>query len=71
MFITSLVIFFILKLRFPKNKSIATIIQQRYGEQVLKLYRNCEKTDFKLKKTEEDISFLQTCIENKLTPKFV
>lgn len=71
MFVITLVFYFILKLRFPKNKSIATIIKERYGERVLRLYRNCEKIDYKIRKTDEDIKFLTTCKENRLTPKFL
>ena len=70
-FIITLVLHFILKLRFPRTKSITDIIRRRYGEQVLTLFRDCEKLDFKIKKTEEDIHFLTACTENNLTPKFV
>ena len=71
LFITSLVFLFIIRIRFPRNKTVIEILRHRYGEQVLKIYRDCEKLDYKIKKTEEDIHFLTSCIRNKLTPKFV
>ena len=62
---------FISKLRFPKKVSIVTILNRRYGNQGIKIYRTVEKLDFKLKKTRCDINFLQNCISNNLTPTFV
>ena len=41
-FITALVLIFILRLRFPKGKSVAAIITRRYGRQLLTLFRECE-----------------------------
>ena len=62
---------FISKLRFPKKVSIVTILNRRYGNQGIKIYRTVEKLDFKLKKTRCDINFLQSCISNNLAPTFV
>ena len=69
--ISALIILFILKLRFPKGKSISEILVKRYGRQGLLLFRNCEKFDFKLRKIKCDIEFLTTCIEHNLRPTFV
>ena len=60
-----------LKVRFPKEVSIATILKRRYGNQGLKSYRDVEKLDFKLKKIKCDVEFLQLCKENRLTPSFL
>ena len=49
---------------------MVNIITERYGRQVFLLLRECEKLDFKLKKTEEDLKFLHICLENGLTPTF-
>ena len=35
---------------FQRTKSIATIIQSRYGDKILKMVRKLEKLDFKLRK---------------------
>ena len=70
-FIYSLVLLFILKLRFPKGKSIIRILVERYGHQVIKVFRQFEKFDFKLKKLECDLQFLNKCKSNNLIPKFV
>ena len=71
MFVFTLILLFILKLKFPKRKSIVNYITKRYGRTVLTLFRQCEKLDYKLKKIQEDLVFLQTCLENELTPTFV
>ena len=71
MFVLTLILLFILKLKFPKRKSIVNYITERYGRTVLTLFRQCEKLDYKLKKIQEDLVFLQTCLENELTPTFV
>ena len=49
LFITALIFMFISKLRFPKKVSIVTILNRRYGNQGIKIYRTVEKLDFKLK----------------------
>ena len=67
----SLVFLFILRLRFPQSKSIATNLRTRYGNPVLKTVRKFEKLDFKIRKIELDLSFLQTCDEKKVIPKFL
>ena len=70
-FIASLVLLLIIKLRFPNGKSIHRVIQERYGRPLLTLFRRCELFDLKIRKTECDIEFLKVCQENNLTPKFV
>jgi len=71
MFLPAFVLLFILKLRFPANKSIKEIITTRYGRGILKLFRQCEAVDLKLGKCACDIDFLSCCLTNSLTPKFV
>ena len=70
-FVSALVLWIIIKLRFPQGKSIAKIIEERYGRPTLTLFRTAESTDFKYRRTLCDIEFLQTCSENRLTPKFL
>ena len=62
--IISLVVLFVMKIRFFPGKSIANIITKRYERQHLNLFRNCENTDYKLRKTKCDLEFLETCYNN-------
>ena len=56
---------------FPQQVSITEVIQKRYGINCLKLLRKLEKVDYKLKKIQLDIIFLQSCMTNGLIPKFL
>ena len=70
-FCAALVLLFIIKIRFPKGKNIHHIIETRYGRPLLNLFRKFENLNFKIRKTLCDIEFLEVCLENNLTPKFV
>ena len=65
------VVLFILKIRFPKGKSIKTIISRRYGPQVLQNFRKFEKSTYKLKKNTADLEFLNKCKIFNVIPKFL
>ena len=65
------VLLFVIKCRFPANKSIAEIVRGRYNGTTLKKIRRLERLDFKIRKCILDIEFLQTCLENNLIPKFL
>ena len=69
--IFSYVFIFILKLRFPKGKSISTVLTNRYGRESLATYRKLEKYHFRLHKVKLDIEFLQTCKALCIIPKFL
>ena len=69
--IFTLVCLFIIRLRFPPNKSIASIIRTRYGEATLKNIRKFEKADFRIRKTLLDINFLETCKDADVFPRFL
>ena len=69
--VISLVFLFIVKLRFPFHKSIATIIRERYDVSVLKSVRTFENGNFKVRKAELDLDFLSTCYNNNLVPNFL
>ena len=71
MMIAALVILFLLKVRFPKGKSIKNVITRRYGPQVLNIFRKYEKTTFKLKKNLADLEFLNKCKIYNVIPKFL
>ena len=70
-FTTTLVLIFILRLRFPRGTSICSILQRRYNQHCVRLFRRIEKNDFKIKKVSCDIKFLETCIHYEVFPKFV
>ena len=69
--VLALVFLFLLKLRFPANKSVTEIIRKRYGVDAVKRLRKFEKLDFKIRKNEADLQFLQMCHQDGLTPKFL
>ena len=59
--IIGMVYLFIIRIRFPRGKSIADIIRNRYGEAFVKKIRRFEKCDFKLWKCHLDLRFLLDC----------
>ena len=70
-YVLTLVFLFITRIRFPTNKSIAEIITLRYGHETLLTIRKFEKVNFKRRKLELDLDFVNKCYEQKLTPTFV
>lgn len=70
-FIVSLVLLFIIKIRFPRHKSIAEVITERYGRPVLQLYRCLERQDYKKRKVQCDTHFLKCCLSQNLIPNFL
>ena len=69
--IIGLVFLFIIRIRFPRRKSIADIIRNRYGEAFVKKIRRFEKCDFKLRKCHLDLRFLLDCKKNCVITKFL
>ena len=67
----SLVFFFLATCRFPTQFSIISTLQKRYGGNLVKSVRKLEKLDFKHKKAQVDLEFLQTCKKNNVIPKFL
>ena len=70
-FCAALVILMIIKFRFPKGKTIHQVIERRYGRPLHNLFRKLENFDLKIRKSLCDIEFLNVCLENELTPKFL
>ena len=62
---------FLVRCRFPTQFSIISILRKRYGENLVKSVRKLEKLDFKHKKAQLDLEFLQTCKKNNVIPKFL
>ena len=58
------------RVRFPRNESIPSVIRRRYGHDTLKLLRNFEKLDYKIRKVGLDVCFLRKC-ESKDVPNFL
>ena len=69
--VISLVLLFMIRIRFRGDKSIAYILRSRYGNTLVKEVRRFEKIDYKLRKCMLDIVFLEKCLENKIIPKFL
>ena len=65
------ILLFVIKCRFPWGKSFADIIRGRYDEDTLTMVRKLEKLDFKTRKCQLDVEFLQLCVDNNLVPKFL
>ena len=70
-FVFAIVFLFIIRCRFPKTKSLAEVIRSRYGSHILKSTRKYEKLDYRIRKVTLDIAFLNTCLENNVTPTFL
>jgi len=71
MFIITVVLLFLIKIRFPKNQPISHILRNRYGVPLLKNFRTLENTRRKFDKAICDIEFLQSCLAYEVTPKFL
>ena len=71
MYFLSLVLLFIIKLRFPRTKSIVDVLIERYGRPVLALYRSLERQDYKVRKGQCDLNFLKCCHSQNLIPNFL
>ena len=55
--VTVLVFLFLARIRFPRKKSIATIIQSTYDNKTLKMVRKLKELNFKLRNAKLDIKF--------------
>jgi len=67
----SFIIAFLINLRFPRNRSITTIINERYGNVSLQQFRSTEKILYKEKKLNCDLEFLKACRSYEVAPKFI
>ena len=53
--VLALVFLFLLKLRFPANKSVVEIIRKRYGSKAVKWLRKFENLDFKIRENKANL----------------
>ena len=65
-----IVFLFLARVRFPKSKFIAEVIQARYYENTVKRIRKLEKPDYRLCKAELALEFLCKCRTIMLFLKF-
>ena len=70
-FVLSIVFLFIIRCRFPRTRSLAEVIRDRYGSHILKFTRKYEKLEYKIRKVDADIEFLEACVDNNLCPTFL
>ena len=71
MFITAVCLLFLLKLKWPKNKSVYDLVYERYGHKTLKAVRDYEKELSRYNEISLDIGFLQKCKLFHIFPKFL
>ena len=69
--ILTLVLLFLIKIRFPKIKGFIEVLKDRYGLDSVRNYRKLERIDLKLKKASLDLEFLETCKKYETIPKFL
>ena len=71
MIVAAIIFLFLIRLQFPKSKSISEILRRRYGQSILKILRTFEKLDYLLRKAELDLEFLLRCRDNNVIPNFL
>ena len=69
--VISLALMFLIRLRFPLDKSIRYVLRSRYGNLVVKEFRRFEKVDYSLQKCKLDLTFLLECLQNNIIKKFL
>lgn len=68
---SALVLFTLLIWKLRVTKSTAEVLTTRYGRTALSTYRELERCEQKVAKTQLDITFLQNCKEYNVLPKFL
>ena len=69
--IIGLVFLFIIRIRFPRGKSIADIIRNRYGEAFVKKNTKVWKVQFQIVEMHLDLRFSLDCKKNGVFSKFL
>ncbi len=63
---------FIIRIRFPPGKSLATILNNRYNNSALEAFRKFQRLELKLGKAKLDLEFLSTCKKRSvIIPRFL
>ena len=71
MIVAAIIFLFLIRLQFPKSKSISEILRRRYDQSILKIIRTFEKLDYLIRKAEPDLEFLLRCRDSNVTPNFL
>ena len=71
MIVATIVFLFLIRLRFPKSKSISDILRSRYSQSTLKRIRKVGKLDYRLRKAELDLEFSLRCRDSNVMPNFL
>ena len=72
MFVTAVCVLFLIKLRWPKKKSIYDLVYVRYGQKTLKAVRDYDNLNLnRFNKVSLDIGFLQKCQLFHICPNFL
>ena len=66
----TLVLLFLLKIRFWKNRAILQILSSRYGISTLKVFRNFNRLWQQLEKVNLDLEFLESCNSYNIVIRF-
>ena len=69
--VIALVFIFIARLRFPSGLSKVEVLRNRYGTDLVKNVTKLEKIDYKYRKLQLDLDFLQTCQHSNVMPEFL
>ena len=69
--VIALVFIFIARLRFPSGLSIVEVLRNRYGTDLVKNVRKLEIIDYKYRKLQLGLDFLQTFQHSNAIPKFL
>ena len=69
--VISLALLFLVRLRFPVEKSIAYVLRSSYGNTLVKDIKKFKKTDFAFRKCKLDLLFLEACLENQVISKIL
>ena len=59
--VAAIIFLFLIRLQFPKSKSISDILHRKYGQSTLKRIRKFEKLDYRLLKAEMVLEFSLRC----------
>ena len=71
MIVAAIIFLFLIRLQFPKSKSISEILRRRYGQSILKILRTFEKLNYLIRKAELDLEFLLRCRDSNVIPNFL
>ena len=71
MFVTAIVLLFILKIRYPASVPISDCICRRYGPETLRAFRKYEHNLKRHEKALLDSKFLHSCKSYNIFPKFL